>query len=130
MQYATVEEYRLDSGDKVSDAQRVDTMLKQQSSKLRALCAIAADEKLPEDALTLARLLVTDAVKKALAQTALEGLGQISGVKQAGFSVNGFQSNITLANPSGAAYFDRSTLRALKKILHKGQQASFGYFGG
>ena len=90
LQYATVEQYREDTGDKTSDAVRVNAMLKQQSAKLRAHCGITATETLSEDASELARLLVTDAVRKALMQTVLDGLGDVVGVKQAGFSVNGF----------------------------------------
>lgn len=130
LQYATVEEYREDTGDKTSDAVRVNAMLKQQSAKLRAHCGITASETLSEDASELARLLVTDAVRKALTQTVLDGLGDVVGVKQAGFSVNGFQSNITLSNPSGSAYFDTNTLKAFKKLLRRGARAGFVYLGG
>ena len=82
VQYATVSDYRTDTQDEKTPAEKVNAALQQQSAKLRAVCGISENSKLSEDALLLARLLVVDAVRKAYAQTTLEGLGDIVGAKQ------------------------------------------------
>lgn len=130
VQYATVSDYRADTQDDKTPAEKVNAALQQQSAKLRAICGISENSKLSEDALLLARLLVVDAVRKAYAQTTLEGLGDIVGAKQASLSVDGFTADVTLQNPSGCAYFDRSTLKAFKRACGNGQVAGFVYLGG
>ena len=115
--YATVEEYRAYTGDETSTDARISAFLEQQSAKLRAECRISEDVELTSDQLTLAKALVTDAARKALMPVSLDGVSDITGASSASFSANGFQSSVTLANPSGAAYFDRSTLKALKRSL-------------
>lgn len=67
-------------------------------------------------------MLVTDAAGKALKPASIDGLGEITGAKQASFSANGFQGSCTLANPSGAAYWDRDTLRAFMRSLGASQR--------
>ena len=120
--YATVGEYRTDTGDQSSDEERVRAVLAQQSAKLRATLGIAATRALTGDAATLARLLVTDAARKQLVPPSLEGVGELGGATQASFTANGFQGSYTLSNPSGSAYFDRSNLAALKRLLGRGQR--------
>ena len=115
--YATVEEYRLDTGDATSPDDRVASALSQQSAKLRSRAGIPRSRSLTEDQLQLARMLVTDAVGKALKPAVLDGLGDVAGAKQASFSANGFQGSYTLANPAGTAYFDRDTLKAFLRSL-------------
>ena len=132
--YATVEEYRDDTGDRSSDDARVSAVLAQQSAKLRATLGIPATRALKGDAAALARLLVTDAARKQLVPPSLGGVGEVGGATQASFSANGFQESYTLSNPSGSAYFDRSTLAALKRLLGRGQRAgtvlpSYGRLG-
>lgn len=121
--YATVEEYRLDTGDGATDGARVEAALSQQSAKLRARVGISASRKLTADQAELARLLVVDAARKALVPPSLDGLGDVSGASQASFSANGFQGSLTLANPSGTAYFDRDALKALMRSLGRSQRA-------
>ena len=120
--YATVEQYRLDTGDKSSDQGRVEAVLAQQSAKLRAMLGIEPGRALSEDAQALARLLVTDAARKQLVPPSLEGIGELGGATQASFTANGFQGSYTLANPSGSAYFDRSNLAALRRLVGRGQR--------
>ncbi|MCB6312294.1 MULTISPECIES: hypothetical protein [Gordonibacter] len=120
--YATVEEYRLDTGDATSPDDRVASALSQQSAKLRSRAGIPRSRSLTEDQLQLARMLVTDAVGKALKPAVLDGLGDVAGAKQASFSANGFQGSYTLANPSGTAYFDRDTLKAFLRSLGRSQR--------
>lgn len=120
--YATVDEYRLDSGDSETSDERVAAVLAQQSAKLRAVAGIKAKTTLNEDALAICRLLVTDAARKALKAPTIDGLGTVEGVTQTSFTANGFQGSYTLQNPSGVAYFDRDTLRALRRILGTSQQ--------
>lgn len=122
--YATVDEYRTDSGDTASPDGRVDAMLLQQSAKLRALVGITAGRTLTDDQLAMCRMLVTDSVRKALAPQVMAGIGaNISGATQASWSANGFSASTTFANPSGSAYFDRDTLRALRRSLGTSQSA-------
>lgn len=64
--YATVDEYRNDTGDTTSAEARVQAKLDQQSSKLRAHARISSTYELTNDQAELARLLVVDAVYKSL----------------------------------------------------------------
>ena len=121
--FADVSEYREDSGDDSTPESRVASVLAQQSAKLRAelgsrTALIAGNE----DAEALARLLVTDAARKCLVAPSFEGVGEVAGATQASFTANGFQGSYTLQNPSGTAYFDRSTLKALKRLLGGSQR--------
>lgn len=50
------------------------------------------------------------------------GVEDHTGVSQSSFTANGFQGSFTYQNPSGTAYFDRSTLTALKRLLGRGQR--------
>ena len=121
--YATVPEYREDTGDESSAEARVSSVLAQQSAKLRAeLGSRAAGIDGSDDAKALARLLVTDAARKSLVAPSFEGVGEVAGATQASFTANGFQGSYTLQNPSGTAYFDRSTLKALKRLLGGSQR--------
>lgn len=128
--YATVAQYVQDTGDESTPASRVEAVLEQQSAKLRAVCSIGANRALTDDQLSLARLLVTDAARKSLVPVAIGGIGDIAGASQASFTANGFQSSVTLSNPSGAAYFDRSTLAALRRSLGTEQRIGFVWPGG
>lgn len=119
--YAAVEEYRTDSGDSASDAARVESMLAQQSAKLRARAGIAEGRTLTEDQLLMCRALVTDACRKALVKPSVDAFGDLSGLTQGTFSANGFSGSFQNANGSGAAYFDRDTLRALMRSLGTSQ---------
>lgn len=121
--YATVGEYRIDTGDATSADARVEALLAQQSAKLRALAGIAPGRELTADQLSLARALVTDAVRKALVPPSFEGAGEVTGATQASFSANGFSSSVQFSNPSGSSYFDRSTLSALRRLLGTSQAA-------
>lgn len=131
--YATVEQYRVDTLDESSDEARVTAVLEQQSAKLRAMLGIGESRALSGDAATLARLLVTDAARKQLVPPSFEGVGEVAGATQTSFTANGFQGSYTLANPSGSAYFDRSNLAALRKLLGRGQRIGIvcpSYGGG
>lgn len=120
--YATVAEYRVDSGDQTSPDDRVNAMLWQQSAKLRAVAGIADGRTLTEDQLAMCRMLVTDSIRKALAPQIMAGIGtDVSGATQASWSANGFSASTTFANPSGSAYFDRDTMRALRRSLGTSQ---------
>lgn len=121
--YASVAEYREDTGDTASDEARVRAVISQQSAKLRALARIAEGRPLTEDQLSMARALVTDAARKALVQPSFAGVDDAPGIKQASFSANGFQGSATFANPSGTAYFDGSMLKALRRSLGTSQRA-------
>ena len=115
--YATVEEYRLDTGDQSSADERCEVVLAQQSAKLRAQARIGDGEELSEDALALCRLLVTDAARKQLVPPSFSGVGVVQGATQASWSANGFSGSYSVQNPSGNAYFDRGTLAALMRLL-------------
>lgn len=119
--YATVSEYRIDTGDTASDDTRVTSMLAQQSAKLRAKAGITETQRLTDDQLTLCRALVTDACRKALVQPMTDALGSMVGMTQATFSANGFSGSFQNANGSGSAYFDRDMLKALIKSFGRSQ---------
>lgn len=119
--YATVEDYRTDTGDSASDAARVESMLAQQSAKLRARAGIAEGRTLTDDQLLMCRALVTDACRKALVKPSVDAFGDLTGLTQGTFSANGFSGSFQNANGSGAAYFDRDTLRALMRSLGTSQ---------
>lgn len=121
--YATVDEYRTDTGDSASDAARVESMLAQQSAKLRARAGITASTALAEDQLLMCRALVTDACRKALVKPSVDAFGDLTGLTQGTFSANGFSGSFRNANGSGAAYFDRDALRALMRSLGTTQGA-------
>lgn len=118
--YATVEDYRTDTGDASTPDKRVASTLAKQSAKLRALAGISPGRRLTDDQAALARELVCDAARKALVPATLDGV-DLTGAKQGSFSANGFQASVTLQNPSGTAYFDRSTLAALRALLGTSQ---------
>lgn len=120
--YATYEEYVDLTGDETTPEERVEALLDEQSAELRAECGISEGTSLTGDRATLARGLVVDAVRKATATANVGGLGPISGVTQASWMANGFQGQYTMANPSGAAYFDRQRLARLKRLLGRGQR--------
>lgn len=130
--YATVQEYRDDTGDTNSPDEQVKSTLAKQSAKLRGLTGIKNGQTLTEDQALLARDLVTDAARKQLVPPSFDGMGDISGASQASFSANGFQQSFTLTNPSGTAYFDKATLNALKKSLGTSQKVGTicPYYGG
>lgn len=121
--YATVEDYRTDTGDSASDAARVESMLAQQSAKLRARAGISNGRTLTDDQLLMCRALVTDACRKALVKPSVDAFGDLTGLTQGTFSANGFSGSFQNANGSGAAYFDRDTLRALMRSLGTSQGA-------
>lgn len=132
--YATMDEYRTDSGDTESPDARVTAMLAQQSAKLRARAGITASTALTEDQLLMCRALVTDACRKALVKPSVDAFGDLSGLTQGTFSANGFSGSFQNANGSGAAYFDRDTLRALMRSLGTSQTSgtvipSYGRLG-
>lgn len=120
--YATVEEYRLDSGDASTSDDRIEALLIQQSAKLRAKAGITVDHDLTADQLQLARLLVTDAARKMLVTPSIDEMGDVSGVKQSSFSADGFQASYTFANASGSAYFDADTFKAFMRSLGRFQR--------
>lgn len=121
--YATVDEYRTDTGDSTSDAARVESMLAQQSAKLRARAGIAEGRTLTDDQMLMCRALVTDACRKALVKPSVDAFGDLTGLTQGTFSANGFSGSFQNANGSGSAYFDRDTLRALMRSLGTSQGA-------
>ena len=132
--YATLDEYRTDSGDTESPDARVTAMLAQQSAKLRARAGITASTALTDDQLLMCRALVTDARRKALVKPSADASGDLSGLTQGTFSANGFSGSFQNANGSGAAYFDRDTLRALMRSLGTSQTSgtvipSYGRLG-
>lgn len=119
--YATLEEYRTDTGDSASDNGRVIAMLLQQSAKLRAKVGITETQHLTDDQLLLCRALVTDACRKALVHPMSEVMGDMAGMTQTTFSANGFSGSWQNSNGSGSAYFDKDMLKALIKSFGRSQ---------
>lgn len=120
--FATVDEYRLDSGDNKTPDDRVSALLDQLSAKLRADARITVDQVLNDDQKLLARMLVTDAARKGLVTPSLDGVDNTSGITQTSFTANSFQASYTFANPSGSAYFDQGIFKAFMRSLNKSQR--------
>ncbi len=128
--YATVEEYRADTGDETTPDARIETSLEQQSAKLRADCRIAEKRVLTEDQKALARFLVVDACRKQLVPVALGGVGDVAGASQVSFTADGFQSSVTLSNPTGTPRWDIQALKAFKRSLGTEQRMGYVWPGG
>lgn len=118
--YATVEDYRAFTDDEQTPAKKIELYLRQQSAKLTAAANIKSE--LSEEAQSLACLLVCDAAAKALRPATFEDFGDTTGASNVSFSVNGFSKSVQLQNPSGSAYFDRSTLKAFIRMLGTSQK--------
>ena len=82
---------------------------------------VVEKQLLTEDQLLMCRALVTDACRKALVKPSVDAFGDLTGLTQGTFSANGFSGSFQNANGSGAAYFDRDTLRALMRSLGTSQ---------
>ena len=124
--YATYSDYLLDTEDDVTAQARVERKLAELSADLRAECGIKGDGELTGDAAIIARRLVIDAVYGALVTPELPGfVGSMEGVRQASFTADGMSQSFTVA--SGRAYFDRSRLARLKKLLGCAQRAAMVY---
>lgn len=115
--YATVEQYREETGDDATDAERVETMLSELSAELRLECGIGEGRALTEDQSLVCRRLVIDAARKALVPPSLGGMGEVFGASQASWTANGFSGQYTVANPTGSAWFDRQALTRLRRSL-------------
>ena len=124
--YATYSDYLLDTEDDVTAQARVERKLAELSADLRAECGIKGDGALTGDAAIIARRLVIDAVYGALVTPELPGfVGSMEGVRQASFTADGMSQSFTVA--SGRAYFDRSRLARLKKLLGCAQRVAMVY---
>lgn len=115
--YATVEDYRLDTGDADSTDERIEFYLNRVSTRLRAETGIRDGEALTDDQASLASQLVIDAARKRLQPLVMEVLGDISGTTQASLSANGYSVTMSPQNPTSSAYFDQAMLRELKGLL-------------
>lgn len=124
--YADYDDYLLATGDDESDEERVELMLEELSADLRAECGIPSDRALKGDAAIVARHLVVDAAKAALVTPTMDGFGgDLDGVRQASFTVDGFTKSVTLA--TGRAYFDRDRLARLRRLVGRGARAGMVY---
>lgn len=121
--YATVDEYRTLTGDAASDDARVEAKLRSLSAKLRVMAGISPDRALTPDQRELCRTLVCDACRNVLVVPDVpmfDGM-PMDGITQATFSANGFSGSWQKSSGSGYAYFDRDTLRALRRSLGTSQ---------
>ena len=132
--YATYEDYVARTGDGSSSVEQVTSALEDLSAELRAECGMADGETLRGDAATLARKLVIDAARKGLVPPSLDGFEDVdlSGVRQASFTANGFTQSLTLGTYTGSAWFDSRSLARFKRLLGRSQRAGFvyPYYGG
>ena len=121
--YATYEDYVTATGDEGTYQDRVEQALEELAAELRAECGIHDDGALPGDAGILARKVVVDAARKALVPPTLDGFnGDLTGVRQASFTANGFTQSVTVSNSTGSAWFDPRSLARLKRLLGRGQR--------
>lgn len=131
--YANYDEYLERTGDENTAAERVESTLEDLSAELRAELGIADRGELGGDAAILARKVVIDAARKALVPPAIDGFDvDLSGVRQASFTANGFTQSVTVSNSTGSAWFDSRSLARLKRLLGLGQRIGFVYpsYGG
>lgn len=131
--YATYDEYLERTGDEATAEERVRSTLEDLSAELRAECGIADTGALAGDVGILARKLVIDAARKALVPPGIDGFdGDLTGVRQASFTANGFTQSVTVSNSTGSAWFDSRSLARLKRLLGLGQRIGFVYpiYGG
>lgn len=130
--YATVDEYEARTGDRRTPYEQVDAMLCDLSAELRAECGIRDRGRLGGDLAVMARKLVIDAARKALVPPTIDGYeGDLSGVRQASFTANGFTQSVTVSNSTGSAWFDSRSLARFKRLLGHGQRIGFIYpYGG
>ena len=124
--YATYQEYATATGDTTTDQARVEGMLEELSAELRAECGMRDTGALAGDAGILARKLVIDAARKALVPPSIDGFDtDLSGVRQASFTANGFTQSVTLSNATGTAWFDSRALARFKRLVGGGQRWGF-----
>ena len=131
--YATYDEYVERTGDEETIEERVESTLEDLSAELRAELGIADRGELGGDAAILARKVVIDAARKALVPPTIDGFdGDLTGVRQASFTANGFTQSVTVSNSTGSAWFDSRSLARLKRLLGLGQRIGFVYpsYGG
>lgn len=131
--YATYDEYVERTGDEETIEERVESTLEDLSAELRAELGIADRGGLGGDAAILARKVVIDAARKALVPPTIDGFeGDLTGVRQASFTANGFTQSVTVSNSTGSAWFDSRSLARLKRLLGLGQRIGFVYpsYGG
>lgn len=131
--YASYDEYVERTGDEATSEERVESTLEDLSAELRAELGIADRGELGGDAAILARKVVIDAARKALVPPTIDGFdGDLTGVRQASFTANGFTQSVTVSNSTGSAWFDSRSLARLKRLLGLGQRIGFVYpsYGG
>ena len=131
--YASYDEYVERTGDEATSEERVESTLEDLSAELRAELGIADRGELGGDAAILARKVVIDAARKSLVPPTIDGFdGDLTGVKQASFTANGFTQSVTVSNSTGSAWFDSRSLARLKRLLGLGQRIGFVYpsYGG
>lgn len=131
--YASYDEYVERTGDEATSEERVESTLEDLSAELRAELGIADRGELGGDAAILARKVVIDAARKSLVPPTIDGFeGDLTGVRQASFTANGFTQSVTVSNSTGSAWFDSRSLARLKRLLGLGQRIGFVYpsYGG
>ena len=128
--YATYEEYANETGDASTDTTRVEGLLEELSAELRAECGMRDTGALSGDAGILARKLVIDAARKALVPPSIDGFDtDLSGVRQASFTANGFTQSVTLSNSTGTAWFDSRALARFKRLVGRAPRWGFVWPG-
>ena len=131
--YASYDEYVERTGDEATSEERVESTLEDLSAELRAELGIADRGELGGDAAILARKVVIDAARKSLVPPTIDGFeGDLTGVRQASFTANGFTQSVTVSNSTGSAWFDSRSLARLKCLLGLGQRIGSVYpsYGG
>lgn len=121
--YATVDEYRILTGDSASDVARIEFMLAQQSAELSEMAGIADGRALTKGQLAMCRELVVGACSMALVKPSVDAFGDLTGLTQGTFSANGFSASFQNANGTGRPSFDARKLRALMRSLGTTQGA-------
>lgn len=132
--YATYAQYVTATGDDVTAQARVESTIEDLSAELRAECRLSDTGPLEGDAGILARKLVVDAARKALVPPSIDGFdGDLTGVRQASFTANGFTQSVTVSNSTGSAWFDSRSLARFKRLVGGAQRIGMIWpyrFGG
>ena len=115
--YAEYSDYVTETGDTETPRAMVEAKLTMLSARLRAMLGFDESRALTDDQEAMAAYLVANAAGHALRTSSLGGVIDTTGQSSAGFSANGFSINASYPNASGSAYFDKTTLKALRDSM-------------
>ena len=123
-EYVTLEKYRTITGDGDTADGRVQHLIAFLSARLRAETGMTGNEELSDDVAIMAESMVAWAVLRAVSAGST-GLGAAQDVTQQSLMANGFQAQVSYAQPTGSAYFRKAELADLRRLLGYAPRAAF-----